>query len=207
MSHKKYWFFVEGSSEEQFVIWCFRKKYHHIKHFKSEYDFVEENNHNSFYVTNCESGDKIPHKINEIAYRIYKANNCNVIVVCDLEKLPCPLEKKKKLKKIINGSVDESSILHIFSMPMIEDLYCSEVKVSTAVLKYFYEKNQNIKMQSIDASMLTDLKISVLQRLKNFHRAHGLTYKKVQFAERFFSQLIYDKCHNDTVKRLLSVLK
>ncbi len=201
--YKKIWVFVEGHSEKQFALWYFRKN-SSIKNIPSEFDFVKETAQDCFHITDCKSGDKIPHEINNLHYKIKQANLTKTIVICDLERIPCPsLKRNDLITKITN--LDANDLFYVFSIPTIEAIYCSENELTISILKINY-KNQFQKELACIKSEQLQAKNKPYDKLKKIHRQNGLNYRESIFSENFFSRLDYRKSLDPIIKRFCNIL-
>jgi hypothetical protein len=196
---------VEGHCEYRLVWWLIHSYYPHVKICKSESDFVNGiNGKNIYYITDCENGDKIPYAINDSYYKLKKAGLCDVVIVCDLERMKCSTQRKSLILKRLDSEVDTSLVKFVFSKPLLEEIYCFETCKTVEILKSHYKLRNNAVLDSnIDLSVLTDQGGSPLHRMRVFYQVYGLTFKKTEFADKFFSQFDFKSSKNSTVQRML----
>lgn len=205
---KKVWFFVEGDSEEKFVkklilsgiilnSWIEKDLLSFIKKNPADLDKI------IFYVDNCESIDRIPHRINEINYLIEKAGSINIIV-CDLENFNCFSERKRKILSILEPEVNIKRIHFVFSKPIIEAEYWNHPELIIRIVEKDFQLkfNRAIKIQG----KLNTTTTKWLDELKKIFKMNGLKYRKTHFAEEFFSRIDFKTTSSQLVQRARTLL-
>lgn len=207
---KKIWFFVEGDSEEHFVTQLVRKKfYQSILKEKDLSVFVAEDHrrltHHKIYCENCQSVDKIPHRINEWYYLIKKSRSRNIIVVCDVEKLKCFSKRKAQIESKLKKSVDKSVIKYVFFNPMIEPYYwdCPEIIKKITELEY-KKKFPTVKVPNLS---IPGESPHTQDALKKHFKRFRLKYREALFSKQFFPRIDYEQCDNKILNRLAGFLE
>lgn len=212
----KYWFYVEGDSEQLFIEWLIRKCFHNITLCKNLTDFVKDISGNEIcYIYNCESVNKVPYEISERNHWVERSGTNAIFVICDIEaELNCPIERRKKildimqeLKNTYSPPVNEEKLRFIFCDPTIEELYCYHADVTKSILEKLYKRKFGAEISSVDIGILGHETKSPVFKMKSFFLSHGLTYKETEFAENFFPQLDYESSGNKTIKRLVNMTK
>ncbi len=206
---KKIWFFVEGDSEENFIKNLIRKKYAGSILLENDLSAFVDMDLSSFtyhlsYCENCHSVDKIPHRINELLHFIEKSQSSKLIVVCDLERLPCFTEGRDKLNSIIEESLSRDDILYAFFNPMIEVGYweCEEV-----IQRVIQIEHRNKFDSDISTPILLDENIErPLHALKKSFQKYKVKYRESKFSEMFFPRVDFNACQNDVLLRIISYL-
>jgi hypothetical protein len=217
--NKKIWFYTEGFSEVEFVKRLFFRYFSQIKKCQSEIEFLQETENSAIYIHNSRDVNKIPYDINDFNHWIERSNPDAVIIICDLEKIPCPTERKNSMiAQIDNDSylkkppihIEKNKLLFVFSLPNIEEIYCSEIKITKNILNETYRRSHGNKITFNDdevENILTTTSMKPLEKIKKIFKKFGLTYKKREFSESFFSQLDYENSKNKSVKRLFLAIK
>jgi hypothetical protein len=205
---KKIWFFVEGDSEENFIINLIRFKYAGTVLLSRDLtDFVLKDlsqfNSHLAYCENCHSVDKIPFKIQERSYLIEKSGSSNIIVVCDLEKFPCYLERKKIIENTVREKINLNHMHYAFFKPMIESGYweCDTI-IEKIITMNFREKFTKLPPNPL----VLENNNHPLESLKKSFKKYDLKYRESDFSEKFFPRVDFDTCQNLTLKRLISKL-
>lgn len=206
---KKIWFFVEGDSEENFIKCLIRLKYsENILLEKNLSVFVDKDlssfSHHLSYCENCHSVDKIPHRINDLLHFIEKSQASKLIVVCDLESLPCFTERKNIINNIIKESINRDDILCAFFNPMIEVGYweCEEV-----IKRVIEIEHRNKFDKNTSTSIILDENIEhPLGALKESFKKYKVKYRESKFSEMFFPRVDFNTCQNDVLHRIVSYL-
>lgn len=206
IQNKKIWFFTEGQSEYLFVTWLIRNHFYWIENCKDEVAFIESRNDSVCYITDCKNGQKIPYEISDSYYKVKQAGPCDIVVVCDLEKDPCPIQRKDNLIKSFHTEIKTEDIKFVFSNPILEEIYCFEYGLTAKILRNYFQAKYNNDINSIDSTSLNVAGKSPLYKIQRFFKIHKLTFKKIQFADKFFSQFNYMESTNKTVIRLVSFL-
>ena len=200
----KTWFYLEGVSEKPFIEWLMRTSFPNITIQNDLSVFLKPELIKVCYITNCNSGDKIPYTINEEYHLIQRSQTKNIVIICDVEtELHCPTERKEKILRKIEKTVDKSLLKFIFSIPLLEEIYCFEKDITKNVLKKLYKQKYNKDIIPNMASFENNR--NPLCKIMSFFKQNELTYKKTEFAENFFPQLNYQESSNNTVKRLFNV--
>lgn len=205
---EKIWFFVEGDSEENFIINLIRKKYSGkiiIEKALSTFvnaDILQMNCHLA-YVENCHNVDKIPHLINELLYMITRTNSQHIFIVCDLEKIPCYIERKNKFENIIDKNFDRKKLHYAMSNPMIEVGYWQCEKIIEKILQIEYESKYSEEL-SDTISFIKDG--NPLSSLHKTFKKYDLKYREAKFSELFFPRVDFDSCQNIVLTRITSIL-
>ena len=206
---KKVWIFVEGDSEEYFVSNLIRKKFYDtISQKKDLSEFLEKKprelaNH-LLYCENCGSVDKIPHKINEMLHLIERSGSKDIIIICDVEKLKCPIYRKEEIEKKLDPNLDKFNRKYICFNPMIESAYweCKPIikKIITLQYKNKFQKlpTKSISLPEKSSYSINDLKESFIK--------FNLKYRETLFAKEFFPRVNYDQCKNSELQRMINFL-
>ena len=208
---KKLWFFLEGDSEDFFITNLIRNKFYDkilIEKDLSEFIMKDVNDltHNIAYCENCESVDRIPHKINEMYYMIERSLSNDILVICDVEKkLKCFTARKDKIEGRLDEIVDITKLKYIFFKPLIEYFYWQCKKIIRKIIEIEYKNkfgrniNHKILIPTSPANFLYDL--------KNLFREYDLKYREASFAESFFPRVNYDECKDRTLNRAIVKIK
>jgi len=183
---KKIWFFVEGDSENSFVVNLIRNKFYDKVLLKEDLlEFINKDiknlTHNIVYCDNCESVDKIPHKINERYYLIEQSASNDIFVVCDIEKLICATNRKNLIESILNGSIDKDNVKYIFFNPKIEAFYWMCKPIIKKIIELQYKEKFGKK---IDRKILIPKNpTNPLHGLKELFKKYDLKYREASFAK------------------------
>lgn len=208
---KKIWFFLEGDSEKHFISNLIRRKFFDSIFIEKDLtEFInkdiDNHTHNLLYCENCNSVDKIPHKINEMYYLIERSGSNDVFIICDVERrLKCSTDRKNQIENKLDDSVDKNKIKHIFFNPVIESLYWE----CTKIIKEIIELQYKVKFGTTQ-----EPKISLpcggthpLDDLKKLFQSCKLKYRESIFSKDFFPRVDYDRCTNKVLKRTISLLQ
>jgi hypothetical protein len=205
----KFWIFVEGDSEEEFIKNLLSSKFSdRIIQCKDFSEFVKTEIKDADFalsiIENCNSIDKIPHRINEINYLIDQSGSNKILIIGDLERLPCFTERKNLILSILDANISTDNIKMVFSNPRIEAHYwdCPDLISRIIVLEYreVYKTNTtpNITIpQDIDHD---------IYGLKQLFRTHKLKYRESRFSEKFFPRLDFE-CQNNALTRTKSIIE
>lgn len=213
---KKIWFFTEGKSEISFVVNLIWNNFFNFRVLNTQVEF-QKHDGSAVFIHDAQSGDKIPHAITEEFHWINRSGVDKIIIVCDLEKnCACPIAKKLRIEEIIkkNKQANESLVnldieemVYIFSIPTIEEIYCTEIEITKQILAYDFKEifQSEIDYKKLDETakeLLNECNKSPIERMKKIYKAHNLTYKKIPFSERFFAKLKYSESCSSIVKRI-----
>jgi hypothetical protein len=206
---KKIWFFVEGDSEENFIENLIRVKYSESILLENDLSaFVKKDlsdfTHHLSYCENCHSVDKIPHRINDLLHLIEKSQASKLIVVCDLESLPCFTERKNKINSIIKESINRDDILYAFFNPMIEVGFweCEEI-----IKRVIEIEHRNKFDRNTTTAIILDQNIEhPLAALKRSFMKYKVKYRESKFSEMFFPRVDFNTCQNNVLLRIVSYL-
>lgn len=207
---KKIWFFVEGDTEEHFINHLIRNRfYDSILQEQDLSVFINENildsPHHKIYCENCQSVDKIPHKINEMYYLIERSDSKDIFIVCDIEKLKCNANRKNRIESKLDDSIDRSVIKYVFFNPKIETSYWECPDVIKKIMKLEYKKKFN-NPNLPDIAFPGDYSHSQ-DALKKCFKSAGLKYRETSFSKEFFPRVNYERCKNKVLKRLIKFLE
>lgn len=206
---KKIWFFVEGDTEESFISNLILKRFY--ESFRQEKDllkFVRENvgddTRHWIYCENCQSVDKIPHRINERYYLIENSGSDYIIVVCDVEQLRCHSMRRHDIESRLDDSIDQTKIRYAFFNPMIESAYgeCPEVIKRIIELEY----REKFNPPTVPEIAIPD-NLTSHSDLKNYFKKFNLKYRETKFAEKFFPRINYKTCPNKILNRIYKFLE
>ncbi|MFN7096065.1 MAG: hypothetical protein ACK4PR_00675 [Gammaproteobacteria bacterium] len=199
----KAWIFAEGYCEVQLMTWLVIHYFPSVIITKDLSDFLTADKKYVCYIESCDSVDRIPHSINEQSYKINKNKLDSILVVCDVEDLKCPTFRKNKILDKLTSEVNKDKLKFIFSIPMIEEIYCSEPVLAGTVAGKLCNASQ--KLIDTHISSLTSGKGSPKERMKKLFRNLNGNYRETIFSEKFFSQLKYIHSNNKTIKRLIKI--
>lgn len=200
---RKIWFFVEGDSEKSLVECLMRNFFYET--FQEERDIskfiIQDFSKDVFFCFNCESVDKIPHKINEEFYKIEKSGSMEIIIICDIEKEKCNTNRKQKIESTLKSEIDINMISYIIFNPSIEALYFSCIPILKKVLqKTIVQKFQNNDKINLE---ITEAKKSYYFELQSLFKKYDVKYIESDFAKNFFSSVNFESCENPVIRRLI----
>jgi hypothetical protein len=205
---RKIWIFVEGDSEEEFVANLLFKEYSDSIYIcKDILEFVDTDlstaDFYSCYVENCSGIDKIPHRINEIDYLITKSSSDKILIVGDLEDLPCFGSRLEKILEILNDNIPRTNIKTVFFKPRIEKDYWDCQSVIERIIQLDYrEKFRTQQNPTINIPRDIDKDI---YGLKKAFRDHDVKYHESRFAKKFFPRVNFD-CNNARLQRIKGII-
>lgn len=137
-------------------------------------------------------------------YSIERSGSKNIIIICDVEKLECPINRKKEIEKKLNSKFDKFDKKYICFNPMIESAYWECKPVITQIIKLQYKKKfGGSTTQSI---VLPQKTFYSKPDLKKIFKKYDLKYRETLFAKEFFPRIDYIKCKNATLKRTVNHL-
>ncbi len=201
----KFWIFVEGDSEEEFINNLLRSKFSDkIKVCKDISEFVKIDISNSDYclaiIENCSSIDRIPHRINEIDYLITQSGTDKIMIICDLERFPCYSNRKNQILGILINNIPLKNLRMVFSKPMIETQYWDCPILITRIVELEYRKIfRTSTAPNISIPSTTSHDIFGLKQL--FIR-YNLKYRESRFSKMFFPRVDFE-CQNNTLIRTI----
>lgn len=207
---KKIWFFVEGDTEENLIIYLTRKKFYRtILQEKDLGAFLDEDMQNSsyhkIYCENCRGVDKIPHRINEMFHFVEKSGSKDIFIVCDIEKLKCNTNRKKNIESKLEDAIDKHIIKYIFFNPMIEASYWNCPQTIKRIIEREYKRK--FKTSDVPAISLPEKEEYSQHDLKKCFIGFNLKYRETSFSEIFFSTVDFEQCDNKVLKRLNNFLE
>jgi len=142
----------------------------------------------AYYCDNCESIDRIGHQITEWSYLIKASQSDAVIVVGDIENLPCASERKGKIEAVFDDKVEKDNIRYVFSRPTIEEIYWDFPDVIAQILKKKYRaKFRGVTLPTIKVPDKPTRGFE--DALKQLFKRYGLKYRTDEFATMFFPNL------------------
>jgi hypothetical protein len=137
---------------------------------------------------------KIPFRINELSYLVEKSGSSNIIIVCDLEKLPCFLDRKTKIENVVKERIDVSHMHYAFFKPMIESGYweCATIIEKVIALDFkerFAKPTPNPLVLEINNHPLDSLKKSFKKyNLKYRELSQNLTVSDLHISWHYFKK-------------------
>lgn len=204
----KIWIFVEGDSEEEFVTNLLFNQYSDSIYIcKDILEFVDTDlstaNFYSCYIENCSGIDKIPHRINEIDYLITKSGTDKILIIGDLEDLPCFRSRLEKVLEILNQNIPRTNIRTVFFKPRIEKDYWDCPVLIERIIQLDYRvkfKTQENRIINIPPNIDKDI-----YGLKKTFSDHDVKYHESRFAKKFFPRIDYN-CNNDKLLRIKRII-
>jgi|APIni6443716594_1056825.scaffolds.fasta_scaffold27178_1 hypothetical protein len=205
----KFWIFVEGDSEEEFVKNLLYSKYSdRIILCRDFSEFVKTEINDADFalaiIENCNSIDKIPHRINEIYYLIEQSGSNKILIIGDLERLPCFTARKELFLNILDSNVPTDNIRMVFSNPIIEAHYweCPDLISRIIVLEY-----REIFKTNVTPTITIPHDIDHgIYGLKQLFKMHQLKYRESRFSEKFFPRLDFE-CQNNALTRTKNIIE
>lgn len=207
---KKLWFFVEGDSEEYFVLNFIRKQYFStITIEKDLSEFVNKATDSIFqnvlYCENCNSVEKIPHKINEWYYLIERSGSTDIFIICDVErKLRCPPNRRRLIESKLADFVNKNYLNYILFNPIIEDSYWECKQTIESIIKKEYSKK--FPQAQLPELSLPNISSASIDDLKKCFKNYQLKYREALFAREFFPSVDFKSCKNIVLKRAMRLL-
>jgi len=207
---KKIWIFVEGDSEEHFITHLIRNGFYEtILQEKDLSAFIREDirdsSHHKLYCENCQSVDKIPHRINEMYYLIEKSGSTDIFIVCDIEKLRCNTKRKNEIEKKLDEVVNNNTIRYAFFNPRIETAYWECPEVIKKIIEIEYKRKFN--SPKLPGIALPKKSSYSQDDLKKLFKSVDLKYRETSFAKQFFPRVDYRECDNKVLIRLTKFLE
>lgn len=204
----KIWIFVEGDSEEEFIINLLLKEYsNRIHSYKDILEFVDTDLSTSeyfaCYVENCNGIDKIPHRINELDYLIERSNSDKILIIGDIESLPCYQSRLDKILNILNENIPTENLKVVFFKPRIEKEYWDCQPIIERIIQLDYRdkfKTQDNPIVTIPQEINKDI-----FGLKKLFKNHNVKYHESRFAKKFFPRVDFN-CANEKLQRTRRIL-
>ncbi len=206
---KKLWFFIEGSSEHSFVINLIRKNFFEnvlIEKDLAKFITIDVNSltHNMLYIDDCNGVNNIPFEINKSYYLVQRAELRDIFIVCDVEDLICPANRKNRIESKLESHVDKTVIKYICFNPKIESSYWECPAIIQSVMSCLYKRKYNSPMPP--AQSMPNNITHPLAALKYWFKENRLKYRKPEFAKEFFPRVNFSNCLNSVVQRTIRLI-
>lgn len=205
----KFWVFVEGDSEEEFIINLLRRRFSdriNVCKDLSEFVKIDLSNANYFlaFIENCSSIDKLPHRINEIDYLISRSGTDKIMIIGDLERLPCYSNRKNQILGIFNNNISLENLKMVFSKPMIETQYWDCPELISRIVKLEYRRIYQTP-NTPEITIPNTINHNIFG-LKQLFKKYNVKYRESRFSEMFFPRVNFG-CQNNTLIRTITFIE
>jgi hypothetical protein len=203
---KKLGLFLEGTCEKKLCEFLLIQKFPQIKRTLDVAEFIQSSE-SIVLLYDCIGHENVFPRLKE-----YKDSNPSLpmLAVRDLEEIGCYLILKDDLLRAVPTLNDQFFKPTLFAKPELETIYSCDLSLLKRVMVKLYKEsvgitvphNFEIAFDSIDWT-------KPVSSLKTITTQFNMAFKKVKVAEKFFSQLNFEKvsAEHPYFQRMISIFK
>jgi len=191
--------FYEGKTEEKMLLWFFR---HHcsIDTTQNQVEFKERSEGNIALLFYCEGHQNVIS--NAVKYKHFYKNNEQVVLIRDLEEIPCYQGLKIEVTKNCPDIVAKGGKSNLFAKPQFEEVYFADESLLKKAIEEHLESNLSKNPLTLDENISQLDRNKPNESLKTLFKTYDSPFHKTNFANYFFSQFDFVNSDHPYFNRL-----